>query len=83
VTPRYVVRKAEDISGRPIPADEPCLVVRGQDVLAPTMLRLYIRLYRDSEFYDQKVVDELRDHLQRLADWQAANAGYVKLADRE
>ena len=50
-------------------------------MLAPTILRLYIRLYRDSVGHEQKVVDELRDHLQRLADWQAANAGYVKLAD--
>ena len=52
---RYVVRKAEGIGGNPIPDDEPCFVVRGQDVLAPALLGEYILRYREVPGYDPEV----------------------------
>ena len=56
ISARYVVRKAEGIGGDPIPDDEPCFVVRGQDVLAPALLgEKDILRYREAPGYDPEV----------------------------
>lgn len=77
---RYVVRKADGVGGKPIPEDEPCLVIRGQDMLAVRMMRVYIDFYTLLEDYEDAVVDELNEHLDDLLSWQSAHG--VKTADR-
>lgn len=79
---RYIVEKNDGVPGAPIPHDEPCLVIRGQDLLAPFMLQQYIDNYE--QFYDAdiEVVTDLREHLAILLQWQMDNAEKVKLADR-
>jgi hypothetical protein len=42
---RYLVRKAPHVGGRPIPEDEPLLVVRAQDHLCLPTLDFYIDRY--------------------------------------
>lgn len=91
---RYIVQKAEGVGGDPIPADEPCLVIRAQDHLAPFVMQFYIDEYEKRAGQatvpgagpgagpDQAVIAELREHLERLLDWQEANADKVKWADR-
>jgi hypothetical protein len=79
---RYVVRKAEGVGGMPIPEDEPCLVIRGQDRLAPTMLRIYLDCYTCNPIHDHAVVVELENHLHELVEWQWNNSDKVKEADR-
>lgn len=81
--PRYIVTKAEGVPGPPIPADEPCLVIRGQDALADFILGTYINryVYVRGEIGDEKVVEELRAHRRALRQWQAVNK--VKYADRD
>lgn len=79
-TPRYIVRKADGVDGPPIPTDEPCLVIRGQDLLAARMMRLYIDFYTLLDEHSDDVVDELSAHLGVLIDWQMAHA--PKVADR-
>lgn len=77
---RYVVRKADHVSGVPIPEDEPVLVIRAQDVLAVRMMRLYIDLYTLLPDHGDDVVDELNEHLDHLVEWQLEHP--VKTADR-
>ena len=79
-TPRYIVRKAEGVGGAPIPADEPSLIIRGQDVLAARMMRLYIDMYTLLGNHQDAVVDELNDHLDRIIEWQLEHD--PKVADR-
>jgi hypothetical protein len=79
---RYQVQKAPGIDGLPIPEDEPCLVVRAQDMLAPIMLQWYIDLYSTFEDSQDEVRTELQDHLRRVLAWQVDHADKVKLADR-
>lgn len=79
---RYVVRKAEGIGGDPIPDDEPCFVVRGQDVLAPALLGEYILRYREVPGYDPEVEAELSLLLMELGRWQASHFSTVKTADK-
>lgn len=79
---RYFVEKADGISGPPIPPDEPCIVIRGQDLLAPTTLQRYIDTYSEFDDAQEEVIEELRDHLAILLEWQMDNADKIKLADR-
>ena len=80
---RYVVQKRDGISGNPIPEDEPCIVIRGQDFLAPRMIDFYIREYLDgSTDVDTNVVVELLEHRRRVESWQSINWDKVKWADR-
>ena len=83
MTARYVVRKADGIDGPPIPDDEPCVVIRGQDFLAIGMLATYIGMYKAGPGpKDSRVIEELEAHFERLLDWQDANPDKVKWADR-
>lgn len=77
---RYVVEKAPGVDGAPIPEDEPCLVIRAQDVLAVRMMRLYIDFYTLLDDHQEDVVEELNDHLDRLVYWQLEHP--TKTADR-
>lgn len=79
---RYQVQKAPGVPGDPIPDDEPCLVIRAQDTLAPIMLQWYIDLYCTFETAQDEVREELLDHLRTLLTWQVDHAEKVKLADR-
>lgn len=81
---RYVVQKASWVGGEPIPPDEPCLVIRGQDVLAVEMLREYIRRYEGiaTSTRQRPLIMDLHRHLLALMEWQDANPGKVKVADR-
>jgi hypothetical protein len=80
--PRYVVIKRASIPGPPIPPDEPCIVVRGQDVLAVKIHDDYVALYQDLEGADPKVLEELEGHRAALVAWQEAHPDKVKVADR-
>jgi hypothetical protein len=81
---RYVVQKAPGIDGPPIPADEPCIVIRAQDVLALAMLDAYVGLYGAVQLVtgkgDDQVVDELEQHRRAIEDWQRDHP--TKVADR-
>ena len=79
---RYVVQKAEGVGGKPIPEDEPCIVIRGQDVLASVMLELYLLMYARFEAPDFEVIAELTEHQSRLHEWQEQHLTSLKLADR-
>lgn len=78
---RYIVSKAPGIGGPAIPEDEPCLVVRAQDVLAPAILKNYIRLANDLGV-SEDVLTELDNHLDTLYKWRDENRFKLKLADR-
>lgn len=87
--PRYIVTKAPGVDGPPIPDDEPCLVIRAQDVLAVPMLNKYIGLYvdmltmqglTDVQLSAHPVLQDLLIHQTILREWQAKN--FVKVADR-
>ena len=77
---RYVVQKAEGVGGNPIPEDEPCIVIRGQDILADRVLRDYLVNYCKFDNADPSVIAELRYLRTRVKDWQRIH-GY-KVADR-
>lgn len=77
---RYVVRKADGVGGNPIPEDEPCIVIRGQDVLALDAIDFYLREYQGLQQPSPEVVAELRSHRQAIVDWQQAHP--PKVADR-
>lgn len=79
---RYTVQKAPHVGGDPIPEDEPCIVIRAQDVLAPAMLHKYIMVYSDLEDAQPEVIEELNDHLHKLLRWQMENGDRLKVADR-
>lgn len=81
-TPRYIVTKAPGIGGDPIPPDEPCLIVRGQDTLALPMMTMYRKLYEAIPTHDFDVANELRRHWSVLLKWQAEHPDRVKVADR-
>lgn len=76
-TPRYHVGRND---GELMPEDEPCLVIRGQDILAPAVLLHYLKIYETFTDHDPKVIRELEDHLEVLREWQRSHR--IKLADR-
>lgn len=78
---RYEVFKSAGVPGDQIPEDEPCLVIRGQDLLAPFMLQQYIDNYEQFEDADEEVIIDMREHLAILLEWQMDNADKIKLAD--
>lgn len=80
--PRYLIQKAPGVEGPPIPSDEPCLVIRGQDMLAPLMMSTYIERYKAMPGHDATVISELLSHLEQLILWQEAHPEKVKRADR-
>jgi hypothetical protein len=80
---RYIVQKAPGVGGDPIPDDEPCLVVRGQDVLAVDMLTTYIARYNSlGHDADPEVLEEMMRNREQLIQWQKDNPEKVKVADR-
>lgn len=79
-TARYVVQKASGVDGPPIPVDEPCIVVRGQDLLALEMLDHYLELYAEIEGRDPAVWAELMLHRAAIVEWQQEHGS--KVADR-
>jgi hypothetical protein len=79
-SPRYSVQKAAGVGGAPIPGDEPCLVIRAQDVLAGLMLEEYIVHYTTLRGHDPEVLLELRAHRFALINWQLEHP--PKVADR-
>jgi hypothetical protein len=66
---RYMVtRRAE---GPPIPADEPCFVVRGQDAFAMRAIQAYIELTLD--VVSPEFTGQLIQHRERIRLWQASH----------
>lgn len=81
--PRYIVHKVGWVGGNPIPDDEPCFVIRGQDLLALKMIDAYINLlYETPDKVDEGVVEDLLAHQLRIAEWQYCHRDQVKFADR-
>lgn len=52
-----------------IPIGEPCFLFRGQDVLAPTVLRFYAELLDQSLEYDNGMADEVRAQADAMEAW--------------
>jgi hypothetical protein len=77
---RYVVTKAPGVGGDPIPPDEPCLVIRANDILAREMIAVYVIKYRDYPEAQQKVLDELVEHYLAICSWQKEHQ--TRIADR-
>lgn len=79
---RYTVTKAPNITGPQVPDDEPVLVIRAQDVLAPEMMDYYLNRYLSlpTVMRDPAVVEELQSHRQALLQWQETHP--TKVADR-
>ena len=83
---RYVVQKAPGIGGDPIPADEPCIVIRAQDKLALSVIDQYLALYRAICAYSvipgagSLVIEELEQHRAAIEEWQRDHP--TKFADR-
>lgn len=61
-----------------IPADEPVLLIRGQDILAPEMAAYYRNLTRDMGG-DEDVLNYVMDQEVRIQEWQRVNG--MKRAD--
>lgn len=79
--PRFTVQKAPHVGGNQIPDDEPCIVIRAQDVLAPSMMHKYIMVYSELEDASPEVIERLNDHFHALLRWQVENGDKVKVAD--
>jgi hypothetical protein len=77
---RYRVSKNYGIGGPPIENDEPILVVRAQDVLAPFIMLTYITKYKELVGFNNEIVTELQEHLGEIIKWQLDHP--VKVADR-
>lgn len=75
---RYIVQKAPGVDGPPIPEDEPCLVIRAQDMFALDVMDFY--LHHTANYLPLDVADELRDHRERLIEWRRTHK--TKLPDR-
>lgn len=73
---KYIVTRSD---GVPIPEDEPCLVVRAQDVFAPAVLRHYMDMTR--ELVPAHVTSALERHWQRLMAWRDDNEDRIKVPD--
>ena len=73
---RYVVTRSD---GKPIPEDEPCFVIRGQDAFAIRAVQEYINLTLD--VVGEEVTDELLAHCERIRKWQADPDHVVKIPD--
>ena len=80
-TSRYIVQKAPGVDGPPIPEDEPVLVIRAQDVLAPLMMKLYRQAYENMPDCNSEVIQRLCHHQLEITIWREANADKVKVAD--
>ena len=72
---KYIVLRGD--AGNPIPENEPCFVIRAQDVFALRILRQYIKLTR--LIVDEKVTNELLAHYKRIRDWQRTHP--IKIPD--
>lgn len=75
---KYEVLRVD--GGKQIPVDEPCFVIRAKDVLAPSMLKLYLAncqgLNLPVEFQW-----EVEDHLEKVLLYQSEHRDLVKLPD--
>jgi hypothetical protein len=71
---KYVVTRSD---GRPIPEDEPCFVIRGQDAFAIKAIDAYIELTRG--VVTPEVTRELEAHRGRLVKWRTEYP--IKLPD--
>jgi len=62
---KYIVTRAD---GKPIPEDEPCFVIRAQDIYAVTMVNYYMD--RVGGRVSPEMYRELDEHLHRIIKWQ-------------
>ncbi len=60
-----------------IPDDEPVLLIRGQDDLAIPMLDDYIDFYEHYSERDERVLELLYRHRERIEDWQMHHGSKV------
>lgn len=72
-------RRIQDSAGL-IPDDEPVVFIRGQDALAVSTAEAWIRL-AEAAGVDGALVAAVREHAQRIADWQFENSEKVKVPD--
>ena len=63
-----------------IPPKEPVFIIRGQDKLGPTILRLYASMYEQHEGYSKVIASEIKAQAQNMESWQLRK-GISKIAD--
>ncbi len=61
-----------------IPEDEPVFLLRGQDILAPRVMKAWLEMYEQNNG-DEKVANAVRDHIDSVIKWQFKNGN--KMAD--
>jgi hypothetical protein len=61
-------QRFQDPEGK-IPEDEPVFLIRGQDKIAPTVLRYYANL-NDTQHGDPQLSDQVREQAERMDQWQ-------------
>jgi hypothetical protein len=74
---KYTVTRND--GGKPIPSDEPCLVIRAQDAFALPILQMYINHTLDA--VSPALTNELLAHRERIRRWQEEHRDRVKLPD--
>lgn len=58
----------QDPEGK-IPEDEPVFLIRGQDVVAPGVLRYWADC-AEAEGAEKEIIDAVRKHAELMEDWQ-------------
>lgn len=73
---KYVVSRSD---GTPVPEDEPCFVIRAQDMFSAKIVQMYIGLVE--HLVDDDMVEELVAHFMRIKEWQRENKDKIKIPD--
>jgi hypothetical protein len=60
-----------------IPEDEPVFLLRGQDVLAPALLDIYVAMSRNTAGSDDNLLLAVTEHAERMRAWQVAEKSKV------
>lgn len=71
---KYIVTRT---GGKPIPEDEPCFVIRAQDMFAPVAVACYALAVKNSVSAEMR--EEIIDHIDRIDEWQVKHG--VKIPD--
>jgi len=73
---KYTVYRTD---GTPIPADEPCFVVRAKDVFALSVLTYYRDLTWGTA--PGTLTDNMNQHILAMREWRREHATEVKIPD--
>lgn len=68
--------RLQDPDGK-IPEDEPVFLIRGQDVVAPSVLRHWVQLYREHETHSPSMAKMVLQHANAMEAWQKEHGSKV------